>query len=200
VFEACRSAGIDPRMQPIPVAPAMHYHMGGVVTDLWGARRSKACPPAVRARPPARMAPTGLLQTPCSKLWCSLNARRGVCGVQTLREATGATAEAPPEMNELSMIELRKRMHSQVGVVREAQGLAATLDWIDAARGNVGKARPLVGGAPDRSRRTGAAGKPWRPLSQRLPDTAPHTAPSSAVAQTAPRRSSIPPSRKETAA
>ena len=36
VFEACLSAGIDPRDAPIPVAPAMHYHMGGVVTDLWG--------------------------------------------------------------------------------------------------------------------------------------------------------------------
>jgi aspartate oxidase len=46
-------------------------------------------------------------------------------------------------MNELSMIELRKRMHAQVGVVREAQGLAHTLDWIDAARDNVGPARPL---------------------------------------------------------
>ncbi len=35
VFEACQSAGVDPRVAPIPVAPAMHYHMGGVVTDLW---------------------------------------------------------------------------------------------------------------------------------------------------------------------
>ena len=30
------SAGIDPREAPIPVAPAMHYHMGGLVTDMWG--------------------------------------------------------------------------------------------------------------------------------------------------------------------
>lgn len=42
------------------------------------------------------------------------------------------------------MIELRKRMHSQVGVVREARGLAATLDWMDAAFDNVGPARALV--------------------------------------------------------
>src|SRR5690606_15921527 len=35
VFAPCNSAGIDPRVAPIPVAPAMHYHMGGVVTDLW---------------------------------------------------------------------------------------------------------------------------------------------------------------------
>jgi L-aspartate oxidase len=36
VFAACMSAGLDPRIAPIPVAPAAHYHMGGVVTDVWG--------------------------------------------------------------------------------------------------------------------------------------------------------------------
>ncbi len=33
VFEYCMSAGIDPRVQPIPVAPAAHYHMGGIAVD-----------------------------------------------------------------------------------------------------------------------------------------------------------------------
>ncbi len=32
----CKSAGIDPAIQPIPVHPAAHYHMGGVVTDARG--------------------------------------------------------------------------------------------------------------------------------------------------------------------
>jgi L-aspartate oxidase len=36
VFAACMAAGIDPRRQPIPVAPAAHYHMGGIATDLDG--------------------------------------------------------------------------------------------------------------------------------------------------------------------
>ena len=36
VFDACRAHGLDPRRQPIPVAPAAHYHMGGVATDLDG--------------------------------------------------------------------------------------------------------------------------------------------------------------------
>ena len=29
-------AGIDPRNQLIPIAPAVHYHMGGIATDSYG--------------------------------------------------------------------------------------------------------------------------------------------------------------------
>jgi L-aspartate oxidase len=36
VFEACREAGLDPEREPVPVAPAAHYLMGGVVSDLEG--------------------------------------------------------------------------------------------------------------------------------------------------------------------
>jgi L-aspartate oxidase len=36
VYAACRSAGIDPVRQPIPVAPAAHYHMGGIASDARG--------------------------------------------------------------------------------------------------------------------------------------------------------------------
>lgn len=36
VYEACREAGIDPVTQPIPVAPAAHYHMGGIASDKMG--------------------------------------------------------------------------------------------------------------------------------------------------------------------
>lgn len=36
VFAACQSANIDPRKELMPVAPAAHYHMGGVMTDIDG--------------------------------------------------------------------------------------------------------------------------------------------------------------------
>jgi L-aspartate oxidase len=36
VYGACMAAGIDPSVAPIPVAPAAHYHMGGIATDLHG--------------------------------------------------------------------------------------------------------------------------------------------------------------------
>ncbi len=35
-YEVCQQAGIDPSAQPIPIAPAAHYHMGGVLTDARG--------------------------------------------------------------------------------------------------------------------------------------------------------------------
>jgi L-aspartate oxidase len=32
----CRAAGIDPAIQPMPVRPAVHYHMGGIAVDAEG--------------------------------------------------------------------------------------------------------------------------------------------------------------------
>ncbi|MFZ4516010.1 MAG: L-aspartate oxidase [Acidimicrobiia bacterium] len=37
VWESCRAAGLDPRAEWLPVAPAAHYLSGGVATDLDGA-------------------------------------------------------------------------------------------------------------------------------------------------------------------
>ena len=36
IFALCRARGIDPRRDLIPVTPAAHYMMGGIVTDLRG--------------------------------------------------------------------------------------------------------------------------------------------------------------------
>jgi L-aspartate oxidase len=36
VYASCLSGGIDPAKQPIPVAPAAHYHMGGIAVDARG--------------------------------------------------------------------------------------------------------------------------------------------------------------------
>jgi L-aspartate oxidase len=36
VFASCRAAGIDPVREAIPIAPAAHYHMGGILTDPQG--------------------------------------------------------------------------------------------------------------------------------------------------------------------
>ncbi len=144
VFATCQSANIDPRTMPIPVAPAMHYHMGGVVTDLW-ARTSleglSACgeTAATGAHGANRLASNSLLE---AVVFAERAARR--LKDATLAEAGEASAIAPPELNELSLVELRKRMHGQVGVVRDAAGLGATLDWLTAVHDNVGPARAII--------------------------------------------------------
>lgn len=39
IFALCTARGIDPRIELIPVTPAAHYMMGGVITDLAGRSR-----------------------------------------------------------------------------------------------------------------------------------------------------------------
>ncbi len=36
VYKKCQQAGIDPVKEPIPVAPAAHFYMGGLFTDAFG--------------------------------------------------------------------------------------------------------------------------------------------------------------------
>ena len=41
VTQPARAAGIDPASDPIPVAPAAHYHMGGILTDAQGTKHRR---------------------------------------------------------------------------------------------------------------------------------------------------------------
>ena len=36
LVNSCAQRGIDPRVHPVPVVPAAHYHMGGIAVDLDG--------------------------------------------------------------------------------------------------------------------------------------------------------------------
>jgi L-aspartate oxidase len=36
VYASCLAGGIDPAREPIPIAPAAHYHMGGILVDARG--------------------------------------------------------------------------------------------------------------------------------------------------------------------
>ena len=144
VFATCQSANIDPRTMPIPVAPAMHYHMGGIVTDLWARTLLEglsACgeTASTGAHGANRLASNSLLE---AVVFAERAARR-LKGA-TLADPGDARAIAPPELNEPLLVELRTRMHGQVGVVRDAAGLGATLDWLTAAHADVGPARAII--------------------------------------------------------
>ena len=77
IFALCAARGIDPRKDLIPVTPAAHYMMGGVVTDLSG-RSSMPRLYAVRRGGAHRActARTGWRRTRCSRGWSSPSASR----------------------------------------------------------------------------------------------------------------------------
>ncbi|MBI1360676.1 MAG: L-aspartate oxidase [Alphaproteobacteria bacterium] len=144
VFGACMSAGIDPRTAPIPVAPAMHYHMGGVASDLWGRTTLEGLSvcgesASTGAHGGNRLASNSLLE---AVVFAERIARR--LKDATLGEPGTATADTPVELPAEDLNELRKRMHSEAGVIRNAAGLGMTLDWLRDARKRVGWSRPLA--------------------------------------------------------
>lgn len=145
VFEACMSAGIDPRQAPIPVAPAAHYHMGGLVTDIWGRTTLDGlwavgeCA-STGAHGANRLASNSLLE---AVVFAHRIAQR-------LRESAAARRSAvdipepPPSLPEPARAELRRAMQAHAGVVRKAAGLKLALDRLDALCEIHGLAHPLV--------------------------------------------------------
>jgi L-aspartate oxidase len=144
VFDACLSADIDPRTDPIPVAPAMHYHMGGVVSDLWGRTSLEglsACGESAStgAHGANRLASNSLLE---AVVFAERTARR-LKDTIVVRPGEGK-AHAPPDLPDGTLSELRSKMHSQCGVIREAAGLSETLDWLGGVEKRNGPARALI--------------------------------------------------------
>jgi L-aspartate oxidase len=144
VFAACLAGGIDPRKAPIPVAPACHYHMGGIATDAEG-RTSLAGLYAA-----GECASTGVHGA--NRLASNSLVEAAVFGA---RAGRAAATEAPPSAGPLTAVttpalppaalqQLRQAMSRDAGVVRDAQGLARLLGLIDELAARHGAAAPLV--------------------------------------------------------
>ncbi|HEY2480780.1 MAG TPA: L-aspartate oxidase [Caulobacteraceae bacterium] len=144
VFAACQKAGLDPRAQPIPVAPAAHYHMGGVAagpdgrTSLSGLFAVGECA-AAGVHGANRLASNSLLEA------VVFGRRAG----EVAREAascarTPMAAAAPPAIPSDVVSILRQRMTAKAGVTRSAAGLSGLIAWIDAQAAVHGRGLPLV--------------------------------------------------------
>lgn len=132
VFAACRSAGIDPRVDPIPVAPAAHYHMGGIVTDLWGQTTLEGLSAvgecaSTGAHGANRLASNSLLE---AVVFADRIARRLVEDAPRIARPAGS-AEPPPALAPDRRARLREGMADHAGVVRDAAGLARMLGRLD---------------------------------------------------------------------
>ena len=144
VFAAAMKAGLDPRRQPIPVAPAVHYHMGGIETDLAGRTSlpglyaAGECA-ATGAHGANRLASNSLLEA------AVFGARAGAAAAAVADPHTAPLpAEPAPELPEPALQTLRGAMSQGAGVVRDAAGLTRLLAEISAMEAAHGRALPLV--------------------------------------------------------
>jgi L-aspartate oxidase len=132
VFAACLSGGVDPRVQPIPVAPACHYHMGGVVTDengrttLAGLYAAGECA-STGVHGANRLASNSLLEA------AVFGARAGRAAAAEADPAT-APRQAPvaPVLPSEALQALRRAMSRDAGVVRDGGGLMRLMGDIEA--------------------------------------------------------------------
>ena len=140
VAQYCVEAGIDPATQPIPVRPAQHYHMGGILTDANG--RSSlpglwACGEvtATGLHGANRLASNSLLEAVVFAARIALDI--GAIPLDTT-QGTALDLTAPlhgpgPRLDPLEAVAtLRDVMDRHVGVVRTADGMSIALRTIAA--------------------------------------------------------------------
>lgn len=148
VFESCMSAGIDPRADLIPVAPAVHYHMGGLATDnvgqssLSGLYAIGECA-ATGLHGANRLASNSLLEA----IVFGGRAAEHINGSNLITRRAESVRVQPwlsmgPEVSQA----LRRSMTEHCGVQRTAAGLNQLIDIIDSLIGRVGRANPLIAG------------------------------------------------------
>ncbi|HEV2081939.1 MAG TPA: L-aspartate oxidase [Brevundimonas sp.] len=145
VFAACREAGLDPREVPIPVAPAAHYHMGGIAADAEGRTTVDGlfavgeCA-ATGVHGANRLASNSLLEAAAF----GRRTGRAAAGEAGLRTRQSVIPNLPPELSSARLADLRRAMSAGMGVVRNGGGLEATLRTIEDLQRVEGAALPLV--------------------------------------------------------
>jgi L-aspartate oxidase len=144
VFAACMGAGVDPRTQPVPVAPAVHYHMGGIAarpdgrTSVPGLYAVGECA-ATGVHGANRLASNSLLEAAAFGFETGCAAAAEVAVAAPLRRGDVA-ADLPAD----ALQTLRRAMSRHAGVVRDGAGLTALLDLFDGLEAAHGRVLQLV--------------------------------------------------------
>jgi L-aspartate oxidase len=148
VYAFCKAAGIDPVTQPIPVAPAAHYHMGGIATD----ERARSSVPGLWAvgevastglHGANRLASNSLLEAVVFGARAATDIatldRNGRCAPTVDVKRITRAGEGTVHDHTSAVAKLRRTMTAQVGVIRDAGGLGeavATLRQIEHEAGD----------------------------------------------------------------
>ena len=138
IFALCRARGIDPRADLIPVTPAAHYMMGGVVTDLAGRSslaRLYACGEVSRTgvHGANRLASNSLLE---GLVFAERVARDIVSAAPLAAELPPAQAWRVPALVDRGAAQvaadaIRSIMWEDAGIVRTAAGLRECIEQLD---------------------------------------------------------------------
>ncbi len=138
VYATCKSAGIDPVTDLIPVAPAAHYHMGGIWTDENGRALGVSAPEGLFAvgevactgvHGANRLASNSLLEAVVFGARAAAEIGRGD-GFGFPEAVEEGTAEPLLGVNRGEVVEvgkIRKVMQNQVGVLRSSGDLEAVI-------------------------------------------------------------------------
>ncbi|PWE80208.1 L-aspartate oxidase [Bradyrhizobium sp. SUTN9-2] len=128
VHASCIAAGIDPAAQPIPIATAAHYHMGGIAVDargrssidgLWAAGEVSS----TGAHGANRLASNSLLEAVVYAARIADDiAGRTVSPPARLPDSLVTPRAGTPDAAEVKR--LRAMMSAHVGVIRDGDGLA----------------------------------------------------------------------------
>jgi L-aspartate oxidase len=136
VFKLCQAHGLDPRYEPIPVAPAAHYHMGGIAVDergrtslpgLWACGEVAA----TGAHGANRLASNSLLEALVfgARVAEDLCVRVPVGKVPRGPRLAGGDGHALGGPGDAELIAaVRRLMWEKVGVARDEAGLAFAVD------------------------------------------------------------------------
>ena len=137
VYGYCREAGIDPVVDPIPVIPAVHYHMGGVLTDadgrtsldgLWAAGEVTS----TGAHGANRLASNSLLEAVvfAARIAANIQGLLPPPKLYPWPEGAGVKDDEGAEPDTTVMTKLRKLMSAEVGVIRNGAGLKKAIRTI----------------------------------------------------------------------
>ncbi|MFK5979793.1 MAG: L-aspartate oxidase [Rhizobiaceae bacterium] len=135
VFGYCQDAGIDPSKERIPVIPAVHYHMGGILTDADGRTSLDglwACGEVTStgAHGANRLASNSLLEAVVfsSRIADDIVDHLPVNELHPIGQRSGTEDATIP--SPVNLKKLRSTMSEYVGVVRTAEGLKKALTII----------------------------------------------------------------------